>query len=87
VTTRGKLSPKPKAPRRSVAARPAPAPSPDPLTLPPDRLAGLLSRCGSGTVSAARIRADVKAGAPRRSGGALNVVEYAAWLLREAGRG
>lgn len=51
-------------------------------------LALLLSKSGGKTVSADAIRSHVEAGAPANADGTLNLVHYAAWLVRElSGRG
>lgn len=51
-------------------------------------LALLLSKSGGKTVSAGTIRSHVEAGAPANADGTLNLVHYAAWLVRElSGRG
>lgn len=57
------------------------------MTKSPEDLAGLLTRASGVEISAAVIRADVKAGAPRGKGGVVNLFAYAAWLLRESVRG
>ena len=59
----------------------------DPWTKSPEDLAAMLTRAGCGEITAAAIRADVKAGAPRGKGGMINALAYAAWLLRERARG
>lgn len=51
-------------------------------------LALLLSKSGGRTVSAEALRSHVEAGAPTNADGTLNLVHYAAWLVRElSGRG
>lgn len=54
------------------------------MTLPD--AARLLSAVGGQPVSEATIRADVEAGAPTNADVTLNLVHYAAWLVREMGR-
>jgi hypothetical protein len=49
--------------------------------------ARLLTRTGGPTVTAAMLQADVAAGAPTNADGTINLVHYAAWLLKEMGRG
>lgn len=45
--------------------------------------ARLLSAAGGTRVTAEMIRADVAAGAPTNADGTINLVHYAAWLIRE----
>jgi hypothetical protein len=49
--------------------------------------ARLLTRIGGQPVTAEMLRADIAAGAPTNADGTINLVHYAAWLLREMGRG
>ena len=49
--------------------------------------ARVLSAASGATVDAAALEADVAAGAPVNADGTLNLVHYAAWLVREMGRG
>ena len=44
--------------------------------------ADLLSRAGGEAVTAADIEADLAAGAPANSDGTINLVHYAAWLVK-----
>lgn len=46
--------------------------------------ARLLTRAGGQPVTAAMTEADLAAGAPANADGTLNLVHYAAWLVREA---
>ncbi len=59
----------------------------NPVALPLHDAAKLLSRVGSRPVSEAQLQADVQAGAPTNPNGTINLLHYAAWLLKEAGRG
>ncbi len=59
----------------------------DPARMSVASAAALLSRASGDEVTEADIRADIDSGAPTNSDGTLNVVHYAAWLAREAGRG
>jgi hypothetical protein len=45
--------------------------------------ARVLSRVGQRPVTEEMIRADIDAGAPTNPDGTLNLVHYAAWLVRE----
>ncbi len=49
--------------------------------------ARVLTRFGGTPVTGAMLRADVEAGAPTNADGSLNLVHYAAWLVREMGSG
>lgn len=51
------------------------------------KLAEILRKSGSRYISPETIDADIEAGAPVNEDGSLNLVEYAAWLLKEANRG
>ena len=55
----------------------------NPMALRLDVLAQLLSKVGGQPVSEAMFREDIDAGAPVRPDGTLNVVHYAAWLVKE----
>jgi hypothetical protein len=46
--------------------------------------AHLLTKAGGQPVTAEMIRADVAAGAPTAADGAINLVHYVAWLVRES---
>ncbi len=58
----------------------------NPLAVPISDAARLLSRLGGKPISEATIRADIEAGAPANADGTLNLVEFAAWMVREMGR-
>ena len=49
--------------------------------------ARLLSRAGGQPVTVELLEADIAAGAPTNGDGTLNLVHYAAWLVKEMGRG
>ena len=53
----------------------------------PKKLAEILRKSGSREVSEATIAADIEAGAPVSEDGTINMIEYAAWLVREMSRG
>ena len=65
-----------------------------PEVAPPGRLnpaalavadaATLLTKAGGRAVTEAMVRADLAAGAPANPDGTLNLVHYAAWLVRES---
>ncbi|MFN7022313.1 MAG: hypothetical protein ACK4WH_13425 [Phycisphaerales bacterium] len=47
--------------------------------------ARVLSRLGGKPVTEDMLRADIDAGAPTNADGTLNLVHYAAWLVRQSG--
>ncbi len=49
--------------------------------------ARLLSRVGGQVVTVAMLQADVAAGAPANADGTINLVHYAAYLVKEMSRG
>ena len=49
--------------------------------------ARILSAAGGQPITAAMLGEDVLAGAPTNADGSLNLVRYAAWLVKEMGRG
>ena len=59
----------------------------DPNALAPEDAARLLSKAIGQRVSEEMIRADMEAGAPANADGTLSLALYAAWLLKETGRG
>lgn len=59
--------------------------SPTALRLPD--AARLLSRAGGQTLTVEMLEADIAAGAPTNPDGTLNLVHYAAWLVKELARG
>lgn len=59
--------------------------SPTSLTI--EELARLLTAAGGKTVTAEMLRQDIDAGAPVGKDGRVNLVNYAAWLAKEAQTG
>ena len=55
----------------------------NPTALPIVDAARLLSAAGGQRVTAEMITADVAVGAPANADGTINLVAYAAWLVRE----
>jgi hypothetical protein len=53
----------------------------------PEKLLEILRRSGSREVSAETIADDIAGGAPVSEDGTINMIEYAAWLIRETSRG
>jgi hypothetical protein len=48
--------------------------------------AKLLTKLGGQAVTEAMLHADIEAGAPTNANGTLNLVHYAAWLVKQMGR-
>ena len=63
-----------------------PAPNLNPNALSVANAARLLSKVFGEAVTEEMIRRDVAAGAPTNRDGTLNLVLYAAWLLRESAK-
>jgi hypothetical protein len=59
--------------------------NPNALAIP--QAARLLSKVGGERVSEEMIRRDLEAGAPVNPDGTINLVHYAAWLVKEMARG
>jgi len=59
----------------------------DPTRLTVEQAAKLLSAASKVRVPVEQIRADQEAGAPRNPDGTVNLVHYAAWLVKEMSRG
>ena len=59
----------------------------DPNRLTVEQAAKLLSAAAKLRVPAEQIAADLDAGAPRNPDGTINLMHYAAWLVKEMGRG
>ena len=55
----------------------------NPQALSVEELARMLSATGNKQVTVEQVQADIDAGAPVGPGGRMNLVHYAAWLLRE----
>jgi hypothetical protein len=55
----------------------------NPAALSLANAAKLLSRVGGTPITEAMIEADLAAGAPANRDGSINLVHYAAWLVRE----
>ncbi len=49
--------------------------------------ARVLSASGTETVTEEMLRSDVDAGAPTNADGTINLVAFAAWIVKEMGRG
>jgi hypothetical protein len=59
--------------------------NPAALALPDS--ARLLAKVGGPSITERMLRDDVAAGAPTNADGTINLVHYAAWLVKEMGRG
>ena len=59
----------------------------NPAALPVADAARVLTRLGGKPVSEAMLRADIGAGAPTNADGTVNLVHYAAWLVKEMSAG
>jgi hypothetical protein len=49
--------------------------------------ANVLSKAGGAKITEDMLRADVAAGVPTNADGTINLVHYAAWLVREIAHG
>lgn len=58
-----------------------------PNRLTPQQAAKLLSAAAKIRVTAERIEEDLRSGAPSNPDGTIKLVHYAAWLVKEMGRG
>ncbi len=67
-------------------AEDAPKPQLNPAAMPLRDAARLLAKVGGPSITEEMLRDDVEAGAPTNPDGTLNLVHYAAWLIREMGR-
>jgi hypothetical protein len=59
----------------------------DPNRLTVEQAAKLLSAAAKIRVSTEQIMEDLEAGAPRNAEGTINLMHYAAWMVKEMGRG
>ncbi|MFN9880868.1 MAG: hypothetical protein ACK557_20565 [Planctomycetota bacterium] len=59
----------------------------DPNRLTPEQAAKLLSAAAKIRIPLEQIAEDIEAGAPLNADGTLNLVHYAAWIVKELGRG
>jgi len=63
------------------------AETPKITALTPAQVAKILAAAGSRRITEAMVRADIAAGAPTNADGTVNLVHYAAWLVREVAGG
>ena len=59
----------------------------NPAAMPVADAARVLTRLGGKPVPEAMLRADIDAGAPTNADGSVNLVHYAAWLVKEMSAG
>ena len=59
----------------------------NPTALSLSAAARVLTASGSKPVTVGMLQADLAAGAPANADGTLNLITYAAWLVRETNRG
>jgi hypothetical protein len=59
----------------------------NPAAMPVADAARVLTRLGGKPVTEAMLRADIDAGAPTNADGSVNLVHYAAWLVKEMSSG
>ena len=50
--------------------------------LPPEMLVNLMKQAGSRLISAETLAADFAVGAPKNEDGTVNLIEFAAWLVK-----
>ena len=50
--------------------------------LQPEMLVNILKQAGSRQISAEKLAADLASGAPKNEDGTVNLVEFAAWLVK-----
>lgn len=65
----------------------SPAPGLNPNALKLQDAARLLTKIGGESVTVAMLQADVDEGAPLNANGTINLVHYAAWLVKGMARG
>ena len=59
----------------------------NPAAMSIEDAARLLTKASGVRVDASQIRTDIEAGAPTNADGTINLVHYAAWLVREMAKG
>lgn len=74
-----KIPAKTAMPHRAGAAQP----TVNPMALSVEEVSRLLSAAGGKRITAEQVQADLDAGAPVGPDGKINLVHYAAWLVRE----
>ena len=74
-----KIPASPATPQRPMAGQPAV----NPMALSVEEVSRLLSAAGGKRIMAEHVQGDLDAGAPVGADGKINLVHYAAWLVRE----
>jgi hypothetical protein len=64
-----------------------PKPALNPKALSVADAANVLSKAGGAKVTEEMLQADITAGAPTNADGTINLVHFAAWLVREIAHG
>ena len=59
----------------------------NPMATPVDKAAKLLSALARRQILASQVEQDLNDGAPTNADGTINLLHYAAWLVKEMGRG
>ncbi len=59
----------------------------NPLAIPVEQVAKILSALARRKIPASQITQDIEAGAPTNADGTINLLHYAAWLLKEISDG
>jgi len=72
---------------QAPSSRAATTPQLNPSAMPVADAARLLSRAGGQRVTEAMLQTDIDAGAPTNPDGTINLVHYAAWLVKEMSGG
>lgn len=67
--------------------RAEPRPTLDPTALPLAAAARMLAKVGAASITEEMLQQDVSSGAPTNGDGTLNLVHYAAWLVKETSVG
>ena len=62
-------------------------PSLNPLAISPEDAVRVMAKVGGEPITVDMVRADLTDGAPTNTDGTLNLIHYAAWLVKEMGRG
>ena len=62
-------------------------PTLNPTAMTPDDAARLMAKVGGHRTDVELLQEDIASGAPTNPDGTLNLVHYAAWLVKEMGRG
>ena len=69
------------------ADSPAPRPALQVTAVPLATAAALLTKAGPNPVTVELLETDIGLGAPQNADGTLNLIHYAAWLVRETSLG